>query len=602
MRTTRHPLASRKHRATHLRAALLESLEPRTLLTVLIATGGKSASFTDIDGDHVTVTVSKGTLTTGLFITAASGQGEQLQELDLPGPTFAGANVTIAVTQAGGGDGKTNVGYINANANSLGKVVVAGDLGRIDAGFAKKGITSLTVNSMGAQGTSSQQAGGSLVSTIDALGSLNVTTDVNQVQIKVIFNIGSVNVGGSLIGGTVINSGSIQSISGNIGNVFVGGSLSAMTGISAASANSAASIKAPNGSIGNVTVNGSLIGGSAQDSAEIAAHTKMGKVIIGGSLIGGSGDFSAEIEANSIASINITGSLNGGAGESSGALLPNTLGNTVLGGSIVGGAGIGSGSINPVAMKDISVGGSIIGGAGFDSGSIFCNGGNIGKVTVTQNLTGGNSTSSSDFYTGYIEATGKIASVFIGGDVTAGNNTGGGTLLSGSIRAGTTIGSVQINGSLLGTSTLNAVISAGSKISTILIGQSVNQAQILAGYTTSSNAADTSPTNGAGQLGKLTVSGNWTASSVMAGTEVGTDTLPGTPDDTSIPGKGAGKGSIGSITIVGQVAGSVASGDHFGFISNKITAFTSNGTKALLTKNKDNLLLAGTNDVNILEI
>ena len=41
------------------RRPVLEALESRALLSVTIAAGGKSASFTDVDGDLVTVAVSR---------------------------------------------------------------------------------------------------------------------------------------------------------------------------------------------------------------------------------------------------------------------------------------------------------------------------------------------------------------------------------------------------------------------------------------------------------------------------------------------------------------------------------------------------------------
>lgn len=621
-------LAPRKKFARKYPHALVEALEPRTLLSVTIV-NAKTATYTDFDGDLVTVTVSKGTLTSNLFTMADSGVGEQLQELDLTSTTFAGANVTISVTQNGTGDGQTVVGFINATDNSLGKVVVDGALGHIEATAAKAGVASLSVTTLGGQ-AASDLAGGDLNNDLTTLGALTVTDDIDQAIVSVTGKIGNVHVGGSLIGGTESESGAIISEDGSIGTVFIGQDLSADTDPGASSARGAAAIAAFEGSIGNVTVNGSVLGGSAEDSAEIFADKNIGNVFIGhdvsgdtdpaasaaqdaasiaadngsmgnvtvnGSLIGGSAVDSAEIWCDlKMGKVSIGGSLVGGAGKFSAEMEATSISSVTVTGSLTGGDGQGSGSFLPGSMGNVTIGGSVVGGNGLDSGAIFAEG-NIGAISITGNLTGGNSTSSTATYTGYIESSGKITSVFIGGDVTAGMTTGGGSLESGSIRAATTIGSVQINGSVIGNDTLDAFISAGTKISTILIGQSVSQAQILAGYTT---ALD--PSTGAGQIGKLTVSGDWTASSVLAGTEVGPDNLPGTADDTTIPGKGAGKGSIGSITIAGQVAGTVASGDHFGFVSSKIGAFTANGVKAPLTKSKDDLLVPGTDDVSILEV
>jgi hypothetical protein len=55
-----------------------------------------TATYTDIDGDKVTVKVSSGILTASLFTTAATGPGDQLQAIDLSGGGFDGVNLTIS--------------------------------------------------------------------------------------------------------------------------------------------------------------------------------------------------------------------------------------------------------------------------------------------------------------------------------------------------------------------------------------------------------------------------------------------------------------------------------------------------------------------------
>ena len=123
------------------------------LVAPTIITGGKSATFTDVDGDRVTVKVNKGTLTGSnfqLLKSSAMAVGAQLLSLNL-GPAFDGADVTITAQRAGGGDGKVNVGVLNAGDVDLGKVTVGGDLGGIfaDDATADGAITSLTVGSIG---------------------------------------------------------------------------------------------------------------------------------------------------------------------------------------------------------------------------------------------------------------------------------------------------------------------------------------------------------------------------------------------------------------------------------------------------------------------
>ena len=46
----------------------IEPLEPRVAPAVIIAPGGHSAQFIDVDGDRVVITVSKGTLSAALAL------------------------------------------------------------------------------------------------------------------------------------------------------------------------------------------------------------------------------------------------------------------------------------------------------------------------------------------------------------------------------------------------------------------------------------------------------------------------------------------------------------------------------------------------------
>src|SRR5207247_6893856 len=55
---------------------VMEQLETRYVPAVTIV-NALTATYTDVDGDHVTVKVTAGTLTAGNFTTAASGAGDQ---------------------------------------------------------------------------------------------------------------------------------------------------------------------------------------------------------------------------------------------------------------------------------------------------------------------------------------------------------------------------------------------------------------------------------------------------------------------------------------------------------------------------------------------
>ena len=151
---------------------------------------------------------------------------QQLQELDLTqltNPSAAsGAALTITVTSPGTAQ-PVEVGLINATGIDLGAVQVQGDLGRINAGDAvttTPGLASLTVQSMGQFGTTTQPPGGSLESDIQGpLGALTVAGNINGAFINVSGGgdetsgdgtIGQISVGGSLVGGAGDYSGEIS--------------------------------------------------------------------------------------------------------------------------------------------------------------------------------------------------------------------------------------------------------------------------------------------------------------------------------------------------------------------------------------------------------
>jgi len=165
MRT--HPLSS------------LEVLESRIAPAVVIAPGGRVAHFTDVDGDRVTVSISKGRLNASDFVTSSAGTevpgGESLLVLDLSDDSgeFNGASVSIVATHSRlGGDGLVNVGFINAGdgLTDLGRVSVDGDLSRIVAGDADTGPRSPGVKMLVAQ-----HFGGSELDVIGGIAKLRIT-------------------------------------------------------------------------------------------------------------------------------------------------------------------------------------------------------------------------------------------------------------------------------------------------------------------------------------------------------------------------------------------------------------------------------------------
>jgi len=174
---------------------------------------GKSATFTDVDGDLVTVKLTGKTasLTAADFTFGFSGTSHpQLLQLKLDAAD-AGAALTITSKRTtNGGDGFTNVGYLQAAGIALGAVLVDGDLGRIDASSVK----ALTVQSLGALGLADQGAGGSLVSNLtSSLGALTVKASVHGATILSTGNIGPVKIVGSFLGGRLSAGTTLGAIS-----------------------------------------------------------------------------------------------------------------------------------------------------------------------------------------------------------------------------------------------------------------------------------------------------------------------------------------------------------------------------------------------------
>jgi hypothetical protein len=173
----------------------LEALEARIAPASML-------SFTDVDGDQVTIKATKGNLA-GHATFSDSGSGQQLEILDLTDNSFAGTNLTITVKKVAGGDGFANLGFLNAAGNDLGKVSVKGDLGKIDAGDGNDtfpAIKSLTVHSMGTLGTTTQGGiiGGTLPPTV-----VDLITDLTGDGVGTLKDVQS-NVA-DLLGGDIAN-------------------------------------------------------------------------------------------------------------------------------------------------------------------------------------------------------------------------------------------------------------------------------------------------------------------------------------------------------------------------------------------------------------
>ena len=439
-----------------------------------------TVTYDDIDGDHVTVKLSKPLLTGGLggnvndvfrFDTGMVDDGvpayQQLQLIDLAAlaiPATNGVSVTVTVTP-GGGDQLANIGYINSTGFDLGTVTIPGDLGQLDAGVptpGKPGVKTLSVRTLGrfdvdTQPPMSATFTPSLLSNImGGLGALTVKQDIARARIDVVGSIGPVTIGGSLIGGTQTASGAIFT-SQSIGAVKIGHHLQGGTG------GGSGQIDAGTG-IASVTIGGSIIGGEGSSGANVNADgTTLGAVKIAHNVLGGTGPDAASLSANvSISSVTISGSLLGGLGGSSGSIHTSIkeIGAVKIGHNMLGSSAGNTGKINSAGkLASLTIGGSLIGGGGGDSGAVIT-AGDMGAVKIAHNLAGAGGGDS-----GNLQAGGKLISASIGGSIFG---AGGGD--SGEITSVGDMGPVGLATTSAAVVAAHRNISTDGKLASLIIG------------------------------------------------------------------------------------------------------------------------------------
>ena len=508
----------------------IEPLEGRIAPATLVS--ATVVSFTDLDGDAVTITFSEPLFDPAKSIaenrlnevfkfsngTAAvnfeSAGPQQLQLIDLTrvqsvvvdgglsNPASGTSVVVRAVKSAGGlGDDLTNVGAIEAAGLPLGTVRIDGDLGQIDAGRpqSKVAIALLAVDTLGKFGASTQVAG---TAPADALES-RITGKIRAVTVNGdIFSYLHAVDGTGIVGGTPTTTAPAK-----LGTVTVSGSLRGNPAAEAAS-NHTGTIEVA-GVIRAISVLGTgdaagLSGGGGLRSGSIIAE-KLGTVNISGALMGGAGSESgAIISQGDLAALMIGTGLKGGAGAGSGSVtVERALPLATISGGILGGAGENSGVLSSgAAMGAVIVNGEIA-GAGLNSGGISA-GGDLASVVLNGNLTGGAGT-----HSGFIEGLKSVGSTRITGDVTGGLGTSSGTIVSGgnferlvvkgrlagdqgansgSIFAGTdpfsigTLAFVKVKGGIAGGDALNSgsIIGEGA-LGAVVIGSAASAANLAGG-------------------------------------------------------------------------------------------------------------------------
>ena len=650
--------------------ALIEPLEARIAPAAVIPTisaDGRTATWTDVDGDLVTLKITKGTLEPSNFVLESGPtQGAILQALDLTDAEFAKTNITITATRdaVNGGNNSVNVGFLNAEGNPLGAVKISGDLARIHAGLetltskSAPALKSLSVFSMGLVDDSTLSTPGALTSELSGkVGAITVKSSINGAFINVtgdsLGQIASLKIGGSLIGtansdtGRIVTSGSIGQVQilGNVeggdgqrsGAIEAGGNIASLSingsifgGKSDTPGNDHSGVIHADGSIGKVVIKGSIVGGTQEGTgvlqaggnvASIAingsikggdAGTSSGFVSVGGNvgsfsvrgITGGDADQSGYVEIHGVASsFTVLGALQGGSGNESGLIRFGTDNGDVtkkvaITGDVIGGSGLLSGGIVATNLGSLTIAGSLYGGVGNQSGVILVDAA-LAQLKIAENVIGGDLSPlapSSLVESAYISA-GTLGKAEIGGSIRAGidyNALPGMDLINNaSIRVAHQIGSLVVKGSIEGNSEAHVLITARGQelvarnstkdvaLQTFQVGGSVRYADILTGYDQNANLA-LAAINPNAQIGKVTVTGDWVASNLIAGAAYSTAFGAGTdvksagvdnPDITS---------TIASIIIGGQISGTADSPtDHFGFVAQEIKRFQAGGAKPL---------------------
>jgi hypothetical protein len=237
------------------------------------------------------------------------------------------------------------------------------------------------------------------------------------------------------------------------------------------------------------------------------------------------------------------------------------------------------GTVNPLHSNVAGSIGSISVAGDYRDAALLV-GGSVGKVTIGGSMVG-NPASRGAVFPGSLVAD-SLGSATIRHDV-----QGAALLINGAIK------SVNVGGSLLGPSpAAPSIISAfggtagSSAIGKVSIKGDVENAQILTGY--DSGGISSGGERGVA-IGKVTVDGKWTASSLAAGVR-----------DHNYDGFGRGDvmmsgvaaySRIASIVIKGAASGSSASGDHFGITAGRVDSLSIAGAKLPLTTGIDNVQL-----------
>ena len=229
------------------------------LLAPAFSSNHRRATFTDSDGDLVTVAVNRGALSAADFTIFAIDDGTRRSVINLgdDGAEFVGASLAISAhrLRGGTGDGVVHLGALDATGIDLAAVTVTGDLAQIDVGdgdVRKPALGRLNVGSLGAQGALTQPE--------------NVMEPLHS---EFAGSLGKLTVKGSV-------RNAVVDVAGNVGAVIVGGDFDGSGG------GAEAGVLRARSDILNVLVKGDFVGGA--DRSGIFSGGKLGRITIDGDL------------------------------------------------------------------------------------------------------------------------------------------------------------------------------------------------------------------------------------------------------------------------------------------------------------------------------
>jgi hypothetical protein len=519
------------------------------------------------------------------------------------GDVAAGSNTIFGAEISGGNGSIAGVmicGSLLGGPNGGGRITSNHDIGPVV-------IKGSVIGDSGVSSGSIFNSNGGRIASVTIGGSLLAGPGYASGAVSAAGSMGPVKIGGQVRGGDDLYSGRIES-GGSIASVTIRGSLVGGAGEDSGRVEAA-------GSIGPVTIRGSVVGGAGQNSGRVFAGGTLGPVVVAGDVAGGTAFQSGTIASSgAIASVAVGGSLTGGTAGTTGLISAGgDLGPVSVRGSVVGGADFSGMIVGSGKIASLAIGGSLVGGADF-AGRVSAGGG-IATLTIGGDIRGGSASGTTSLnQSGYVGAK-RIGALTVGGSVVSGtDNTSGAFANNGAIRVADDIGTATIKGSLIGNSTNPVIISARGQatpgatgdiaIGALTVFGRAEYARILAGFDQQGVAK-----NADAQIGAVTVSRDWFASSLVAGALPGGGGKFGDGDDVKMAGAGVKdsatlKSAIQSVTIGGQAFGTLGGTDSFGIVAQMVGAVTVAGTPFATTagSGNDQFTIAMTGDVTVHEV